>query len=131
MTNYINTSNPYTLPDTLYRRVIATIRDYDRRKAEYDDLCGGSPSSMHSNIHRRKGVRSNPTENTAIRREELFRELHAIEQALFTVPEKYRDGIMGNIMFPRSGYPKNAHVDTYRIWKRKFICAAAENLKLI
>ena len=31
-------SNPYRLPQTLYRRVLATVRDYDRMAAEYKEI---------------------------------------------------------------------------------------------
>lgn len=123
-------NNQFLLPDEAYRRTISTIRDYDRRKEQYENL----PSDNGAVGFVKASNGSDTTDNTqkmGIIRAEISREIEAVDQAMEIVPETYRSEILRNILFPRTGYNGYAHRNTYHYWKRKFIYMTAENLNLI
>jgi len=121
-------NNPYLLPDTLYRRVIALIRDYDRLKDEYHEV-------LHSGGQRPDGQPrgtqvSNPTERKAIRMALISSELKAVEQAIVVIPHEYRNGVQDNVTY-QVRYPDDADPRTYRRWKQRFIYSVAANMNYI
>ena len=122
-------NNPYYLPKTLYNRVLAVIRDYDRRREEYNEMLHSSPSP--SDGMPRGGTTSDSVADKAIRMEAAWTELHAVEQALMRIPEEYRAGVFDNVRY-RCQFPANtpAHYKTWLYWRRRFVYWVANNLKL-
>jgi len=119
-------NNPFLLPDTLYPRVIALIRDYHRLKDDYQEILhdGGR---RYSTIQPRSGnKKSDETMHKAIRLSVVSDDLRAIDQALVLVPHEYRSGIKDNIIH-RMRYPDDADISTYKRWKQKFIYNVAVN----
>jgi len=119
-------NNPYELPDTLYKRVLALVRDYERLKEEYHHVLESGPTPSTVKNHPKGTYIANPTERKALRLSLISGELKAIEQALVIVPHEYRDGILNNInYFIR--YPDDADRSTYSRWKQRFLYHVAEN----
>lgn len=127
--NYQKTkNNPYYLPHYRYMMVMYVVRGYDAIKEEYHTIADYTPPL-------RMGMpcgseKANPTEEKGIRLATLSDELHAIEQALLTIPKEYRQGIMQNIKY-RTKYPAFAHYNTWQHNKQKFAHAVAKGLKYI
>ncbi len=59
--------------------------------------------------------------------ENAVEKLEAINNALEQVPEPYREGILGNIIF-HSNYGDFAHENTWKLWKQRFVYYVANNL---
>lgn len=122
-----NKDNPYQLPHNLYMRVLYHIRDYDRLKAErqevlYSSACpDGQPKG--------NSVTSS-TENKALRLMKLEEDCAAVDQALIQIPPEYRTGVMNNICY-RSPYPIDADYSTYARWRRRLIYFTAKKLNLV
>ena len=93
MKDYIPKSQP--LPPTVYKRVLALIRDYPRLCSIRDGIFYDSPAGEKT-----KGP-ARPTERRAIRLAAINDDLKAVEKALDKIPEEYRRGVMDNIIFYR------------------------------
>lgn len=119
----------YWLPDTVYRRALAIVRDYDRQKARYDAILGRS--APPSDGQPRGSSIGNPVENTVILLDEISDELRAIELALTMVPQDYRQAVLCKIKTDR--WPKNTPVgkNTPSYWRARFLYFVAKNLNLI
>lgn len=118
--------NPYRLPKTLYRRVLAVVRDYERQRKEINDILYGT--NEHDGIS--SGIPSKPTESAAIRLLQYQTDVDAVEQALETVPKEYQRGVFDNICFGDK-FPLNADISTWARWKAKFIYEVAKNINLV
>ena len=118
-------NNPFVLPNNLYRQTLYLIRDYSRLKEEYQDVLYGSSAEGG-----RGSMPGDPTGALAIKLENLYSRIRAVEKAKAEIPPEYMTGIWENIISGR-GYPKDAARNTYGNWKRKFIWAVARNMKWI
>ena len=134
-------NNPYLIPQIVYMRVLYTVRDYDRRKAEYHEILEARPSpriesgydsdgQYSAEMMPRSGDPGKPTEEKAIKLANISDELFAVEQALVVIPREYRTGIMQNIKFG-DRYPEDADPRTYRRWKQRFVYNVAKKLYFI
>ena len=120
-------NNPYLLPKAVYRRTLWIIRDYERLKAERNELLYAQ-NYQQDGQPKGSGV-GNPTENRALRLEQLSRDIEAVEQALQTVDEDMRSSIMSNICY-RVPYPYYPGERTWQRAKQKFIHQVAKNAGL-
>ena len=116
-------NNPYRLPKELYRRTLATIRDYDRMKREIGDAILASP---RVDGPRGPGI-GDPTARAAERIERMQSDVRAIEQALKKIPPEYRKGVFNSVRYYHS-YPIDADERTYRRHKQRFVYFVAQNL---
>lgn len=116
-------NNPYRLPDVLYRRTLATIRDYDRMKREINYAILASPGVDGP---RGSGI-GDPTARAAERIERMQSDVRAIERALEKIPPEYRKGVFNSVRYYRS-FPVDADRTTYARHKQKFVYFVAENL---
>ena len=128
----------YLLPSNLYRRVIYTIKDYDRLKQEYQAVlessrkpnvsCGtdgrGRPVAEYV---RCSGAAYDPTAEKGVKLAMMSDEIHAIERALEQIPKEYRDGVFGNIRYG-AAYPDIAHYHTWQKWRQRFVYFVASKL---
>lgn len=116
-------NNPYLLPRSLYRRVLALIRDYDRMRAEVEELILASPNPEGI----KGGGPGDPTARAAERIEKIQTDIRAIEVAFRMMPAEYRAGVFDSIRYYQP-YPRDADERTYRRHKQKFVHDIAENL---
>lgn len=119
-------NNSYSLPHTLYRRVLAVIRDYDRQREEINNILYGT--AEHHEIS--GGFIGKPTENTAVRILQYTGDIEAVEKALETIPEEYRMAVLDNIRYGDK-FPYTAGASTWARWKAKFVYEVAKKLQLI
>ena len=118
-------NNPYLLPQPLYRMTLAFIRDYDRKRSEYNELAQVSPPPPDGQP--RGSTSGNPTQRAGIRRAELWIAISAVEEALGSIPPEYQMGVWENIVLYRR-YPDDASPSTYKRYKQKFIHQVAHNM---
>lgn len=119
-------NNPYRLPRTLYRRVLAVIRDYDRQLEEVNNILYGTPE--HNGVSR--GIPSKPTESAAVRMMRYTSDVDAVEKALEIIPEEYRKGVLNNIRYGDK-FPFTADMSTWARWKARFVYEVGKNINLI
>ncbi len=110
--------NPYQLPHNVYMQCLYAVRDYDRLKQEVQDI-----------LHDQAG-QHDPTGQKAIRRAHLQERCDAIEQALNTIPQEYRRGVIW-ITQDEGHYPIDASPETYRRWRRRFLYEMAQRLWMV
>lgn len=120
-------NNPYQLPHNVYMQCLYAVRDYDRMKKEMEDILYAAPGAADGMP--RGSTISNPTSGKAIKREHLQRRCQAIEQALMTIPSEYRKGVLSGTMY--GCYPTDAHPETYRRWRRRFIFEVAQQKQMV
>ena len=65
-----------------------------------------------------------------LKTESISREVGAVEQALYQVPQEYRKGVFDNICYGDK-FPIIAGEATYRRWRCRFIYYIAKNLNQI
>lgn len=120
-------NNHYHLPRTLYRRVIAVIRDYRRQREEVNNILYGS---HFSEIAVKGGLPKSSVESIAIRLEKYTADIEAVEKALEKIPGEYQKGVFQNIADGKR-FPEGACYKTWLRWRKKFIWYTAEELKLV
>lgn len=117
--------NPYYLPNSLYRLMLAIVRDYDRKCAERDCILYGSAA----NDGMPRGTETGrPTERKAEKLEKIDRQIDAVDKALTEIPQEYRMHIFDNV---RYGYPyplDYAGKNTWSRWRVHFLHSVAKNL---
>ena len=116
-------NNPYRMPRSLYRRVLALIRDYDRMRVEVEELILASPNPEGI----KGGGPGDPTARAAERIERMQSDVRAIEQALKKIPPEYRKGVFNSVRYYRA-FPVDADRTTYARHKQKFVYFVAKNL---
>lgn len=119
-------NNSWHLPRTLYRRVLAVIRDYDRQREEINNILYGT--AEHDGLS--SGVPGKPTENAAMRMMQYTGDVEAVERALETIPEEYRMGVLDNIRYG-DRFPCTAHYKTWLRYRQKLIYEVAKKLNLL
>ena len=118
----------YKLSRECYKRVIWTIKDYPRRKAQYEAIIESSTPPPDGQP---RGTQTgNPTERKALRAAEIGYEINAIEGALEKIPEEYRKGILNFIIY-RVPFPTDASEMTYKRWKKRYIYFVAVKLGIV
>lgn len=117
----------YKLPYETYKRAIWTIKDYPRRKAEYEEILEASPPPLDGAP--RGTALADSTAKKAIKLSEISKELTAVEKGLEVVPEEYRKGVWEAIV-NREPFPQGAHFTTYKRWKQRYVYNVARLLEL-
>lgn len=121
-------NNIYFLPRSLYLRVLALIRDYERARNEINDIIYGTATK--DGVAVSGGRTGNPTENKVIRLEKYQNDVDAVENALSEIPEEYQKGIFRNIVY-KEKFPETAHRTTWIRWKERYIWCVARELDLV
>lgn len=132
MKDYQRKHNGQRMPQSLYRKVLAIVRDYDRQVSAINDIYHSTPNN---NSGGRCG-HSSPTESKALKIVAMQKEVDAVNKALKAIPPEYRMPILDNI---RYGYKREewvmkqdlAHRSTWSRWRIEFLWNVAENLSLI
>ena len=128
MRDYIpQKQDKYWLPANVYRQAKYAVRDYDRLKAEYNELLLPSVTGEGGGHGSTPG---NPTENSAMRRAQLSDRLTAIDRAVAQIPEEYRRGLLDNIMYG-AACPYSAGIATWSRQRRKLLYFVAKYLNIL
>jgi len=120
-------SNPYILPENLYKQTLYQIRDYNRICEEIKDLPTRSPAPPDGQP--RGNGTGNPTEYTGVKLAQYKTIKEAIEKARNDIPVEYREGVWKKVMY-NSNYPIDADPSTYWRYKCKFVYSVAKYLFL-
>ena len=126
MRDYQPNSSP--LPRTVWNQCLCLVRDYNRLYEEYEAAIQDSPPPPDGQP--KSGEPGDPTCREAVKRVQMSIRLRAVENALFCVPEEYREGVWNNIV-KYERYPTDAEPRTYRRWKLRFLKRIAENMYFI
>ena len=115
------------LPRDIYNRVLWLVRGYDRMAEEVEAMVTKSKTDEPTG----GGGTSDPTATAAARRERTRADIKAIDDALKTVPEEYREVVFKSIKdrrpmrsFPAYDY---AAQKTWSTWRLRFIYRVAVN----
>lgn len=119
--------NPYLLPHNVYKQVLYMVKDYDRLRAEREDILQASPTGEGMP---RSTEPSNSTAQKVERLDRISEQLRAIEGALHQIPEEYRRGVWSNIVYG-SPYPiMMASEKTWKRWRARYIWNVARRFGL-
>ena len=123
----------YVLPETVYRQALWAVKDISRLKDELNRAVENidnihSPSFFNESVA--KGVYSDTTAKKADRLITITNRIDSIEAALFSVPEKYRQGLRKKLMEGGS-FGDQFHPNTWKKWQQVYIYHVAKNLGLI
>lgn len=120
-------SNPYILPENLYKQTLYQVRDYNRMKDELKEE--PELKAIEIDGQPRGNGTGDPTSYRATKRAEYDRITKTIEEALKGIPAEFRSGVWKNILY-NSPYPNDSHRSTYWRYKSKFIHTVAKKLFL-
>lgn len=121
----------YIMPNAVYYQSLWAVRDLERMESRLEELEDsnrvGTKSFVQETGKNYSGVST--VETTAMEAAILQERVDAIRSALLIVPERYRDTIMGSIVFNDniSVYPSRM----WKIWKQKFLFHVAKNLSMM
>lgn len=118
----------YSLPKAVYYQALYAVRDYDRLRAEYDDILHASAAPPDGLPH--GSGSGQPVADKAIRLNAISTKLMAIERALNGIPPEYRRGVLDNVRYG-APYPYTASYPTWSRWRRRFLWLAAKYLRLL
>lgn len=127
MRDYQPRIESYRLERSVYRRVLAIARDYERMVRDYREILYATPARSGGG----GSGRADKTRLRAARRERLSRDIDAVERALDVVPEEYRAAVMVKLV--RDVWPRGIPADrsTLYRWRARCLYALAINLGLI
>lgn len=119
----------YHLSQSLYLRVLHTVRDYPRMVEKVNEVLYGS-SNNDGGMPKSTNI-GKPTEKKAIAIAETQETLNAIDDALKQIPIEYRQHIFDNVVH-KTAYPLDyANKNTWSMWRTRFLYYVAENLKIL
>lgn len=118
----------YSLPKAVYYQALYAVRDYDRLRAEYDDILHASAAPPDGLPH--GSGSGQPVADKALRLNAISTKLTAIERALSGIPPEYRRGVLDNVRYG-APYPYTASYPTWSRWRRRFLWLAAKYLRLL
>ena len=123
----------YVLPETVYRQALWAVKDLNRLKEELNKAVENvdnihSPNFFNESIG--SGYYSDITAKKADKLIALTNRIEGIETALFSIPEKYREGIRRKLVDGKS-YGDEFHPNTWKKWQQVYIYNVAKNLGLI
>lgn len=119
----------FVLPETVYRQALWAAKDLPRMKNRVKELQEklDAVSSQIVRESRTIGAYSDRTGNMAADMASLSSRIKAIEEALASVPEKYRRGIE-NKLFKGLDFGDDYHPNTWRKWQQVYLYNVAVNL---
>ncbi len=122
MRDYQPRRNPYYLEHTLYRRVLALVRDYPRMVKLREAIIYESPCGSGG-----KGGPGRPTESKALRMAVLDDDIRAVERAAERIPREYRQGVLDNLLLGRRMDDLPGARSTWSRWRGRFLWYVAKN----
>lgn len=125
MKTYSPKTGPYTLPRSIYYRVIYLVKDYPRLKLAADAMLEATPPPTETpEIQRQRNLRATETNN--LKYAAVMADIRDIEETLMeTVPPDSRKAILDSIINGES-YPLDKARSTYTKYKHKYVYTLAE-----
>ena len=133
----------YSLPPSLYLRVLHTVRDYPRMKQDIGDVLYGGSSAIYNEEYAKKNKEGKveikraimpkakhvgkETENKALKVAQTHDTIKAIDDALVKIPQEYRKHIFDNVV-DKKPYPYFANKATWSRWRVRFLYYVADEL---
>ena len=115
----------YVLPPAVRQATIWVIRDYPRLKLRYEEIVEASPAPPDGQPGSTRP--SDVASSKAIRAAEIGVKIRAIEGGWSGIPEEYRRGIWESIQ-RRQPFPTDAALNTYKLWKQRYVWNVAVRL---
>lgn len=113
----------------VYMETVYFIKQYDSFKKLARTIDQQSLTPSLSFQQKDGGGRiTSPVEDIAMLRSDLGSRIEQVDNALKEIPEKYRKGLMENIVHNvkfKEHMFDFAHYQTWKYWKNKFICEVA------
>lgn len=122
----------FVLPEAVYRQALWAAKDLLRLKSRLEELQeeianqGGGSIVKEGKII---GKHTDMAAEKAVEAANLSMRINAIEDALISIPEKYREGIRRNVFYGLP-YGDDYHDNTWKKWKQVYIYYVAQNLGL-
>lgn len=123
----------YVLPEAVYRQALWAVKDVNRLREELalaieeiDNI--HSPDFFNESVG--KGIYSDITAKKADRLIALTNRIDSIEAAMFSIPERYRQG-MRDKLIDGGTFDDSFHPNTWKKWQQVFIFNVAKNLGLM
>ncbi len=119
------------LPETVYRQAVWAVKDLPRMREKLLDLESSLDSMPLSDVGQPRGS-GGYADLTAMRASQianLTMRIHAIEESLKYIPEKYRDGVLSKLAYGEP-YPPVYHPNTWKKWQQAFLYQVAMGLQL-
>ena len=120
----------YVLPEAVYRQALWAVKDLNRLKEQLNEEVENvdnihSPDFFNESVG--KGFYSDLTGKKAEKLITLTNRIEAIENALFSIPEKYRRGMIEKLA--NGGmFEDRFHPNTWKRWQQIYIYHVAKNL---
>jgi len=114
----------FVLERPLYQQTLWFIRRYPSFKEKYNDSIrlGGSMAGGP-----KPSLPGSSVENAAMRRVTISIQIDVVDRALAKIPEGYRQGVFEYVVY-RKRYPDYASLNTWKMWKQRFVYYVAEEL---
>ena len=127
---YQNKTGAYTLPRSVYYRMIYFIKDYPRLIDAADALLEATPTPTETpEIQRQRNLQATETAN--IKYAEFMKDIREIESALKkSVPADAQAAILRAVIYD-APYPIDKDKRTYSRYKQRFIYTLAKERNLI
>ena len=122
-------NNPYWMEKSVYRRVLAFVRDYDRMVRDYHEILHetGAASDGQPKTH----APGDPVERKIERMDAIWGDIRAIEIALMEVPPEYRSPVMRKVITDKWPVDVPAGKNLPGYWKKRFLYRVAKNKRFI
>ena len=116
-------NNPYWMEKSVYRRVLAFVRDYDRMVRDYHEILHETAASDGQPKTHAPG---DPVERKIERMDAIWGDIRAIEIALMEVPPEYRSPVMRKVITDKwpVNVPAGKNLPGY--WKKRFLYRVAK-----
>lgn len=120
----------FLLPETVYRQALWAAKDLPRLKERLElklhhESC--MPGSSLCERTSQPGRYSDFTGKRASEIANLAMRVESIESALFTIPEKYREGMQSKLFYGKE-FGDDFHPNTWKKWQQVYIYNVAVNL---
>lgn len=122
-------NNPYWMEKSIYRRVLAFVRDYDRMVRDYHAIL--HETGVSSDGQPRTHVPGDPVERKVERMDELWGDIRVIELALMEIPQEYQKPVLRKVITDKwpVNIPAGKNLPGY--WKKRFLYRVAKNKHFI
>lgn len=119
------------MPDTAYRRTVATVRDYPRMVAEVQRLKNDTASvksTVYSDMP--KGRAPSTMADKVATIADMEQSISCIQRALESLPPDLRQGVYNNVVYGVR-FPHVPSLSTWERNKRRFLLQAAKNMRFL
>lgn len=120
----------YRLPRNVYHMCLSVVQCYEYNKRRMANNSTHISASNYKDTPSRGSGSGSQVERQACNMADLRSMVDAVDGALKSIPQEYRDGILNKIIHDIQ-YPHYAHRNTWSRWRQLFLYRVAQNLGLI